>query len=50
VGPSGVERTAHLSVRLAAHALGVSRSVLNRARLFQKPVEIAPEKSPEIAR
>ena len=40
----------HLSIRLAAHALGVSRSVLHRARLSQKPVEIAPEESPEIAR
>jgi len=38
---SDVTRTAHLSVREAAAALGVSRSVMHRARLSQKPVELA---------
>lgn len=34
-------RTAHLSVRDAASVLGVSRSVVHRARLSQKPLEYA---------
>ena len=34
-------RTAHLSVRDAAGVLGVSRSVVHRARLSQKPLECA---------
>jgi len=34
-------RTAHLSVREAAGVLGVSRSVVHRARLSQKPAELA---------
>jgi DNA invertase Pin-like site-specific DNA recombinase len=36
-----VVRTGHLSVRDAARALGVSRSVIHRARVSQKPAEIA---------
>jgi DNA invertase Pin-like site-specific DNA recombinase len=36
-----VHRTAHLSVRDAAAELNVSRSVVHRARLSQKPTEIA---------
>ena len=36
-----LERTAHLSVRDAAGVLGVSRSVVHRARLSQKPLESA---------
>src|SRR5580765_7037442 len=34
-----VMRTAHLSVRAAAQVLGVSRSVMHRARVSQKPLE-----------
>lgn len=34
-----VVRTAHLSVRDAARAMGVSRSVVHRARVSQKPAE-----------
>ena len=34
-------RTAHLSVRDAAGVLGVSRSVVHRARLSRKPAELA---------
>ena len=34
-------RTAHLSIRDAAGALGVSRSVVHRARLSQKPLQSA---------
>jgi DNA invertase Pin-like site-specific DNA recombinase len=34
-------RTAHMSVREAAAVLGVSRSVVHRARLSQKPFECA---------
>jgi DNA invertase Pin-like site-specific DNA recombinase len=37
-----VARTQHLSVRDAARTLGVSRSVVHRARVSQKPAEIAP--------
>ena len=44
-----VERTAHLSIRLAAASLGVSRSVLHRARLSQKPADSTRENPPEIA-
>src|SRR5262245_50578384 len=36
-----IVRTAHLSVREAAATLGVSRSVMHRARLSQKPTELA---------
>ena len=36
-----VMRTAHLSVREAAATLGVSRSVVHRARVSQKPAELA---------
>ncbi len=36
-----VVRTEHLSVRDAARALGVSRSVVHRARVSQKPAECA---------
>jgi DNA invertase Pin-like site-specific DNA recombinase len=36
-----VVRTAHLSVRDAARAMGVSRSVVHRARVSQKPAECA---------
>jgi DNA invertase Pin-like site-specific DNA recombinase len=36
-----VVRTGHLSVRDAARALGVSRSVVHRARMSQKPAQIA---------
>ena len=36
-----VVRTGHLSVRDAARALGVSRSVVHRARVSQKPAECA---------
>ena len=36
-----VVRTRHLSVRDAARVLGVSRSVVHRARVSQKPTEIA---------
>jgi DNA invertase Pin-like site-specific DNA recombinase len=39
VAVSDVRRTAHLSVREAAKALGVSRSVVHRARLSHKPLE-----------
>jgi len=34
-------RTAHLSVRCAAGVLGVSRSVVHRARLSRQPLESA---------
>jgi DNA invertase Pin-like site-specific DNA recombinase len=36
-----IRGTAHLSVRGAAAILGVSRSVMHRARLSQKPAELA---------
>ena len=36
-----VVRTGHLSVRDAARALGLSRSVVHRARVSQKPAECA---------
>lgn len=36
-----LHQTAHLSVREAARVLGVSRSVVHRARVSQKPAEIA---------
>lgn len=36
-----VARTGHLSVRDAARAMGVSRSVVHRARVSQKPAECA---------
>ena len=35
-----LERTAHLSVRHAAAQLGISRSVLHRARLSRRPTEM----------
>jgi DNA invertase Pin-like site-specific DNA recombinase len=41
VAREDVTRTMHLSIRDAARALGVSRSVLHRARLSQKPLELA---------
>jgi|SRR6188472_682896 DNA invertase Pin-like site-specific DNA recombinase len=41
VAVTDILRTAHLSVREAAAALGVSRSVVHRARLSQKPAELA---------
>ena len=37
-------RTAHLSIRRAAAELGISRSVLHRARLSRRPVGIAVKK------
>jgi hypothetical protein len=37
------EAVAHLSLREAAVALAVSRSVVHRWRLSRKPLEIAPE-------
>ena len=39
VATTDLQQTAHLSVRDAAGALGVSRSVVHRARLSQKPAE-----------
>lgn len=39
VALTDVVRTAHLSVRDAARAMGVSRSVVHRARVSQKPAE-----------
>jgi DNA invertase Pin-like site-specific DNA recombinase len=44
VAATDLLRTAHLSVRNAAGVLGVSRSVVHRARLSQKPLEIWAEK------
>lgn len=41
VGAADVERTAHLSIRDAATALNIPRSVLHRARLSRKPSAIA---------
>jgi DNA invertase Pin-like site-specific DNA recombinase len=41
VAVADLRRTAHLSVRDAAATLGVSRSVVHRARLSQKPLERA---------
>ena len=41
VAMTDLARTAHLSVRDAAAVLGVSRSVVHRARLSQKPLESA---------
>jgi len=41
VALTDVVRTAHLSVRDAARAMGVSRSVVHRARVSQKPAECA---------
>jgi DNA invertase Pin-like site-specific DNA recombinase len=41
VADADIERTRHLSVRDAARALGVSRSVAHRARVSQKPARIA---------
>ena len=41
VALTDVVRTAHLSVRDAARAMGVSRSVVHRARVSQKPSECA---------
>jgi len=41
VAVADLRRTAHLSVREAAATLGVSRSVVHRARLSQKPLERA---------
>ena len=38
---SDIARTAHLSVRDAAAVLGVSRSVVHRARLSQRPARVA---------
>ncbi len=37
-------RTGHLSIRRAAAELGISRSVLHRARLSRRPVGIAVKK------
>ena len=39
-----LDRTAHLSVRRAAAELGISRSVLHRARLSRRPTGIAVKK------
>ena len=39
VATTDLLRTAHLSVRDAAGALGVARSIVHRARLSQKPAE-----------
>ena len=39
VATTDLQQTAHLSVRDAAGTLGVSRSVVHRARLSQKPLE-----------
>ncbi len=39
VATTDLQQTAHLSVRDAAGALGVSRSVMHRARLSRKPFE-----------
>ena len=39
-----LERTAHLSIRRAAAELGISRSVLHRARLSRRPIGIAVKK------
>ena len=39
-----LERTAHLSIRRAAGELGIPRSVLHRARVSRKPVEIGGKK------
>jgi DNA invertase Pin-like site-specific DNA recombinase len=41
VATTDLQQTAHLSVRDAAGVLGVSRSVVHRARLSQKPLESA---------
>ena len=41
VATTDLQRTAHLSVRDAAGAIGVSRSVVHRASLSQKPAESA---------
>jgi len=41
LGLADIMRTAHLSVREAAATLGVSRSVMHRARASQKPAELA---------
>jgi len=38
VAVADIVRTVHLSVREAADALGVSRSVVHRTRLSQKPL------------
>ena len=38
-GTTDLQQTAHLSVRDAAGALGVSRSVVHSARLSQKPLD-----------
>jgi DNA invertase Pin-like site-specific DNA recombinase len=42
VATTDLVRTAHLSVRSAADILGVSRSVVHRARLSRKPAESTP--------
>ncbi len=39
VATTDLQQTAHLSVRDAAGVLGVSRSIVHRARLSQKPAE-----------
>jgi DNA invertase Pin-like site-specific DNA recombinase len=41
VAATDLRRTAHLSVREAAATLDVSRSIVHRARLSQKPAELA---------
>ena len=41
VATTDLQQTAHLSVRDAAGVLGVSRSVVHRARLSRKPLESA---------
>ena len=44
IPPADLDRTAHLSIRRAAAALGIPRSVLHRARVSRGPVGIAVRK------
>ena len=44
ISSEDLDRTAHLSVRRAAAALGIPRSVLHRARLSREPVGIGGKK------
>ena len=44
IPPEDLERTAHLTVRRAAAELGISRSVLHRARLSREPIGIGGKK------
>ena len=44
IATEALERTAHLSIRRAAAELGISRSVLHRARLSRRPVGIGVKK------